>query len=59
MRHYDHLDLYIKTFSLTGLSKFHFNNNNNKKSVCGGVMFIYIVQFDVNTDNNCICSEWQ
>lgn len=56
MRHYDHLDLRIKKFSLTGLSTFHFNNNNNK-SVCGGVMFIYIVQFDVNTDTNCKCSE--
>lgn len=57
MRHYDHLDLRIKKFSLTGLSTFQFNNNNNNKSVCGGVMFIYIVQFDVNTDTNCICSE--
>lgn len=57
MRHYDHLDLRIKKFSLTGLSTFQFNNNINNKSVCGGVMFIYIVQFDVNTDTNCICSE--
>lgn len=57
MRHYDHLDLCIKKFSLTGLSTFQFNNNINNKSVCGGVMFIYIVQFDVNTDTNCICSE--
>lgn len=57
MRHYDHLDLRIKKFSLTGLSTFQFNNNINNKSVCGGVMFINIVQFDVNTDTNCICSE--